>query len=227
MNYLLMQAADNSTATADSFECDPNIQDCGLPKKGDFVAAHFFLWFLTFINGGGPILYWYFSFKPYLDKDPANKAILERNWWWFDTAWPMVVWGHTAMYGMPAFLGFFTWIGSKGLDGLYKWWLTTFMNYFGTIMHFLACLSFIAGAGFWVNQDLISQVRGWLVAGSYTGWTIITFIWIGSTQKKSFKYMYLNHCGDECYVETEAEPDLAVEIADTATVFSQWDMFDF
>ena len=216
--------------STDGFECDPTIQDCELPNKKDYVVAHFFMWFLTFINGAGPILYWFFGFKKEIDKDAANKAILERNWWWFDTAWPMVVWGHVVMYGFAAFLGFFTWIGSKGLDNLYKWWVTTFLNYFGTLMHFWASLSFVAGAGFWVNQDLVSRTRGWIVALGYVGWTVITFIWIGTSREKSFTYMYLNHCGDECYVEEAAPEDEAIEIDDNATTFTNgeiYNMFDF
>ena len=210
----------------DGFECDPTIQDCALPDKRDFLPAHFMLWFLTMINGCFPILYWYLGLKKEVDKDAANKAILERNWWWFDTAIPLVVWGHLGLYGMAFFLGFFTFMGSKGMNNFYKWWMTTFVNYFGTLMHFYACLAFLAGAMFWVNQDLISVTRGWISAITYISWTVITFMWIGLTREKSFTYMYLGHCGEECYVEEAAEEDEAVEIADDVTTF-QFDLFDF
>ena len=213
----------------DSFECDPNTQDCGLPSPKDYVGAHVALWILCWFNSAGPILYWFLGLKKEVDDDPANKKILERNWWWFDTAWPMLVWGHTVMYGFPAFFGFFTFMGSKGFDNLYKWWLTTFMNFFGTLMHLWAGLAFVAGTIFWINQDLISRVRAWITTIAYLTWTVITFIWIGSTQKKSFTYMYLKHCKDDCYIEVEAEEDEAVEIDEDATTFAanNWDWLEF
>ena len=204
----------------DGFECDPNIEECGLPEASSFAAAHFFLWFLTWINSAGPITYWFVWLKKEIDDDSANKAILERNWWWMDTAWPMVVWGHIGLYGVPAFFGIFTWFGVKFFDGLYKFWMTGMVNYVGTIMHFLAMLAFFAGAGFWIEQDLISRTRAWITGGAYAGWTVISFIWMAYTVDDSNMYMYLKHCDDECYVEVEAEEDEAEEIPDDATTFA-------
>ena len=204
---------------ATDMSCDPNTQDCFMPSASSYAAAHFFLWFLTWINGAFPAVFWWLYFKPDLDDDPTSKAILERNWWWFDTAWPLVIWGHMGMYGIPAFLGLFTWFGVKFFDAIFEFWMSAMMNYVGTIMHFLGMLSFLAGAGFWVDNNLISVLTGWMIAGGYTVWTVISFIWIGATQEKSNTYMYLRHCGDECYVEVEAEEDEATEIDSDATTF--------
>ena len=205
---------------SDDTVCDPNIENCDLPEPKDFVVAHFFLWFLTFINGSFPILYKYLFFDPELDDNPNDKVILERNWWWFDTAIPMVVWGHIGIYGFPAFFGLFTWFGVKFFDKIYEFWMTAMMSYVGTLMHFMASLAFLAGVFFWVDNGIVSKVRGWITAGVYVGWTVFTFFWIGLTLEKSKQYMFLKHCDEDCHVEVPAEEDDAVEIDEDATVFA-------
>ena len=211
-----------------SGECDPELDpDCFAPPMAKhYAGAHFALWFLCVINSVTPILYWYVWFKPEMDADPANTAILDRNWWWMGAAWPMIVWGHIGLWGFPAFWGLFTWFGVKFFDKVYQFWMVSFVNYIGTIMHFLASLAFLAGAGFWIEQDMISVARAWGTAGAYVGWTVITFIWAGLTTDKSNTYMYLRHCKEDCYVEIPAEEDEeAEEIPDDATTFHAgiWD----
>ena len=211
----------------DVIDCDPNDPDCEqLPKAKQFAAAHFFLWLFTVLNGGAPIIYWFFFFKKEIDADAVSKPILYRNWWWMETAWPMIIWGHVGLYGFAAFWGLFTWFGVKFFDVVYSFWMTAMVNYIGTIMAFAACLSFLAGAGFWVPNDLVSITRAWITSGAYVGWTVLGFFWMGLTVEKSKTYMYLRHCKDDCYVEVEAEEDEAEEIADDATTF-HFDMFNF
>ena len=128
-------------------DCIPPIE--GIPQAKSFIAAHFMLWFLTLINAAGPIVYWFVWMKPALDGNATAKALLEKNFWWMEMAWPLIVWGHVGLYGFPAFWGIFAWFGIKFFDKVYKFWMDAMMNYIGTIMHFIASLGFLAGSGFW------------------------------------------------------------------------------
>ena len=201
-----------------------NTEDCFLPEASNYAASHFFLWYLTWVNASMPALFWFLFFKIDVDSDPVSKAILERNFWWFDTAWPLVIWGHIATYAPAAFLGFFSWFGVPMFDSIYEFWITTAMNYLGTIVHFVGSLSFLIGAWFWVDNHLVSVLTGWIIAGGYAGWTVFTFILIGSTQERSKTFMFLRHCGDECFAEfTAEEEEIVIEIDDTATTFISLD----
>lgn len=226
----------------DSFEdyllCDPELDgECPppeglIPMSKDFIAGHFFLWFLTMINAAGPIVYWYVWMKPSLDGNASATARLETNFWWMEMAWPLIVWGHVGLYGFPAFWGIFAWFGIGFFDKVYKFWMDAMMNYFGTFMHFIACLGFLAGSGFWVPNGLYTVLDAWVTAGAYVGWTVITFVWIGLTKPKSIEYMKWKNCEKKNYDKDGCEPpevvaeedDDAEEIPEDATTF-YWDMF--
>ena len=147
-------------------------------------------------------------------------------------AWPLIVWGHIGLYGFPAFWGIFSWFGIGFFDVVYEFWMDAMINYFGTIMHFIASLGFLAGSGFWVANGLLTNLDGWITAGAYVGWSVVTFVWVGFSKPKSEKYMFYKNCErqdepeEDCYyVEEEAEEDEeAEEIPDDATTF-WWDAF--
>ena len=165
-----------------------------------------------FINAGAPIIYWFIWLKPEIEADAGKLVVLEKNWWWFGFSWPMIIWGHVGIYGFPAFWGILTWIGNKGLNKIYEGYMDFFLNYIGTIMHFLASLGFLAGSGFWIDNEVVPVTRSWITSGIYVGWTVITFLWIGLTRTKSDTYMFLRHCDreeGECYIEQPAEDDEA------------------
>ena len=194
---------------------------------------HFFLWFLTWINAGVPILMWYLYVKPLIDAKPVDKARLDTNFWWMDLAWPMIVWGHVGLYGFPVFWGIFSWFGIGFFDVVYQFWMDAMINYFGTIMHFMASLGFLAGSGFWVANGIFTNLDGWITGGAYLGWSVLTFVWIGLTKPGSENYMFYRNCEgqdepeERCYhlgVEEEAEKDDAEEIPEDATTF-WWDAF--
>lgn len=219
---------DFAEVTGETPDCELYPEDpiCMALDPSQHVAAHFFLWFNTLINAGAPIIYWFIWFEPELAGSPANKAVLDTNWWWFGWAWPMMVYGHVGLYGLPFLLGFFTWSGIKGMDKFYMAWWDFPVNYLGTIMHFMTMLGLLAGAGFWKDNELITVTRAWITAGAYAGWVILNFVWQGTAKGGSYDYMYKKHCGDECLVEVEAEEDEAEEIADDATTFVQ-DIWQF
>ena len=48
-------------------DCIPELDDdCVVPTVSPkpYIAAHFMLWFLTWINAAGPITFWYAWMKP-------------------------------------------------------------------------------------------------------------------------------------------------------------------
>lgn len=130
-------------------DCDPNTEDCFLPRASKFAAAHFFNWFLCWINAATLIIYWYVFFKPEMDADAASTTTLNTNFFWMQLAWPVTVWGHVGLYGVPTFFGIFTWFGVKFFDEIYKFWMQYFVTYIGTIMHWFGIIGFLAGAAFW------------------------------------------------------------------------------
>ena len=145
------EVATNSTVTEEGLECDPNVEDCYLPRASQFAAAHFFNWFLCWINAATLIIYWFVWFKPEQDANTAATTILNTNFWWMQLAWPMTVYGHAGLYGVPTFFGIFTWFGVKFFDEIYRFWMHYIVTYLGTLMHWFAIIGFLAGAAFWVE----------------------------------------------------------------------------
>ena len=142
--------ATGGVMTADGMICDENTEDCYMPSAKQFAGAHFTLWFFCWINAATLIVYWFVWFKPEMDADAANTAVLARNWWWMDWAWPWIVYGHVGLYGFPTFFGIFTWFGVKFFDVIYEFWFKVFIMYFGTLLHFFGSLTLLAGCGFWI-----------------------------------------------------------------------------
>ena len=129
--------------------CDPTTENCDGPDTSQYILPHFFLWFITIINAAVPIIYWFVSFKPELDANLWGKAVLEKNFWWMEFAWPIIVFGHAGLYGVAAFFGIWSWARTKFFNLIYEFWIERLVLYVGTPMHFFACLGFLAGAAFW------------------------------------------------------------------------------
>ena len=140
----------------DDFEDGP-VEEQEPETAMQYVAAHFFLQLLLLTNTLVPVLYWFLMLKPKLDADAAAKAVFERNWWWFGLGWYMAIWGMIGLYGFPAFIGFFTWFGIKFFDKIFSFWMTVFVNYIGSIMHFWMILSFLAGTAWWVDNTIMTR----------------------------------------------------------------------
>ena len=192
-----------------------------------YLAATIFLEILLLTNSITPVMYWFFMLKPDMDADPAGKAVFERNWWWFGAGWYMVVWGMLGLYGFPAFIGlFFIWSGIKFFDKLFQFWMTVFVNYIGSIMHFFMLITFMAGSCWWVDNSIMTRETGWIITGSVVGWSVITFVWMGLTIEKSKRFMELRQCSPNCFAEEEEEfEDEFVELEDDAVEFHTeiWD----
>ena len=176
-------------------ELDPDcVVDNGLVDPNQFIVGYFFLWFLSIINSVTPIIMWFFYIKPMIDAKPTESVRLDTNFWWMSMAWPLVIWGHVGLYGFPAFWGIFSWFGIGFFDLVYVFWMDSMINYFGTIMHFIASLGFLAGSGFWVSNGIFTNLDGWITAGVYTAWSVVTFVWIGFTKPLAEQYMFYKNC---------------------------------
>ena len=148
---------ENSTGDA-GFECDPNIEDCELPHPLQFASAHFFLWFLTFINGGTPILYWFAFLKPEIEEGTTTaQELLNKNYFWFELSIPFIIWCHAALYGIPALIGFFTWFGVPMMDSAYEFWMNYMINYCGSIVHGIGSFFLLGGVGQWRANAIITR----------------------------------------------------------------------
>ena len=147
------------------------------------IDASFDKWFLTFINGGTPVLYWFAFLKPEIDGHAGATTIekLYNNFFWFDLSIPFIIWCHAGLYGIPALIGFLTWFGVEFMDNAYEFWMNIMINYCGGIVHFIGSLFLLVGAGFWTPNGIITRQRAWITSWSYFGWSVISFVWIALT----------------------------------------------